>query len=184
MIRGVNYRRLAGGYVFEGMKLEDIAKLRRILMSQILVLNTASDITVVKNESLLNDFILNSRIGAILLKGPTNIEEDTNWSIFVRNDNEINQKVIYFRDIKLPPRISCVNPNTILTVLRVGKSLDVHGRITVSNNENRPGFTQCCFCKFTEIGDDIVLSIESYGQKDIETLFDEAFAIYQSGIEV
>ena len=57
------------------------------------------------------------------------------------------------------------------------------GKIYISNNQNNSGFARCCFCYFKEVDDKVLFRLESYGQKEIDVLFDEAFAILDSGIE-
>lgn len=187
-IRGVNYQMYEGGYIFEGMELTDVAKLRHILLSKILVYHSASDITITKNESMLNDFVFNSRVGCMRLRGNLSAAENLEWVLSVENTNVSENRIVDCRDVKFPVSIKCISPNMVLTVLRPGTGIYAYGKIKISNNEITPGFASCCFCRFTVVDDPkigeekIVFYLESYGQKDVNTLLDEAFAIYQSGL--
>lgn len=186
-IRGISYEISDGFYIFKGLELEEVAYLRRILLSKILVLHTAESITINTNESMLRNEILVKRLGSMQLSGPTAFSLEQQWSIKIEN-NSVNPMLVHYRDVTFPSGIKCVNNNTILTVLRPKTKLDAFGIIGLSNNENIPGFTKCCDCFFKERDNpdgtsSILFHIESYGQKSVDTLLNEAFALYESKVD-
>lgn len=167
-------------YFFPDLSRQDVAHVRRFLYNSILLLHTARNITIVRNDGMLKDIALVSTVGCMRLKGPLNAPPQKGWTLERTNNTKANLN-LFFKDVSFPHGITCVNSNTYITTLRPGDVINIHGEIQIGNNHSAPGHARSCDPYFNiHDNGETVLTVETYRQKSVDTLVGEALVMFNN----
>jgi DNA-directed RNA polymerase subunit D len=152
--------------------------LRRTMISKVstLAINTVS---IMENDSILNDEIIAHRIGQIPIKSlGTDI---TRFRIELNAECPIHSETpiyVYSEDIKMPEEICVVNKKIIILQLRPGEKIKLFGFTESGTGEQHSKWSPCCGTSYEKLDDNLFkFHIETTGQLSPKEVLSEAIQI-------
>jgi DNA-directed RNA polymerase subunit D len=151
--------------------------LRRTMISKVgtIAINTVS---IIENDSILNDEIIAHRIGQIPIK---RTNDETRFRISLETECPIDAEgpmYVYSENIVLPPEIKMTNDKIIILQLRPGEKIKLFGFTEYGTGTEHAKWSPCCGTSYEKINDyEFKFHIESVGQLTPLEILKESISI-------